>query len=680
MILRATLTYASPTMLVLALAACGGASDGGSALASSKNEPIAAIAKAEVAAAASAAASESVTPEIAARVKTNAVRDDSHIDQFVVKYKDGSVERANATEVERKLDRLAIALPSKARHRRRMGIGADVITTDRKLNAKDAKAFMRAVASDPNVEYVEPDTELSAMMVPNDPEYARQWFYQSNLSLGANTGIRQEAAWDVTLGGGQVIAIVDNGVTSHSDYNANLLGGVDIGDFTYPAAGMNPGLPGSNCVNWHATHVAGIAVAQTNNGVGVAGVAPGAKMLSVRTLTACGNGSMSAIADGITWASGGTIPGRPVNANPATVINLSLGGNNPCQTTLQNAIDFATSKGAIVVAAAGNESMDVSRLQPANCHNVIAVGGTNASGGSYLSSNFGSGIDISAPATDIWSLYNSGTTVPTSEGYSYMSGTSMATPMVSGAIALAKSVAPIPLTVAEYRTILQQNAQPFPVKLDRNLGAGILDVARTVVSAKTGSIPVAADFTCQTENTDYNWVRCQDLSTARGDSVIKNRNWDFGSSFAQSEYKNPDNFRYKYGGTYPVTLSVTDSNGKISKLTRSVQVSTLLSIDLQFDTPVQFSGKYSTQVFYKVIVPEGAKSLTFSLNMIHDGEAASIYINDAPSDMFPLCIQNFPGPKNFSCTIASPKAGAWYGRYYISSPSLSGATITASVT
>jgi serine protease len=96
---------------------------------------------------------------------------------------------------------------------------------------------------------------------------------------------------------------------------------------------------------------------------------------------------------------------------------------------MQSAIDFATSKGAVVVVAAGNKSIDVSSMQPANCHNVIAVGGTDGYGNSYIDSNFGPGIDIAAPAKDIWSLYNDGTTVPTSEAYRYISGTSMATPM-----------------------------------------------------------------------------------------------------------------------------------------------------------------------------------------------------------------------------------------------------------
>src|SRR5258708_12529585 len=107
---------------------------------------------------------------------------------------------------------------------RRMGIGADVVTTERKRTAKEAKAVMRAIASDPNVEYVEPDTEMSTTMVPNDPEYFRQWSLASSLKpTTPYPGIRAEGAWDIANGSGSVIAVVDNGVTSQSHLDTNIL-------------------------------------------------------------------------------------------------------------------------------------------------------------------------------------------------------------------------------------------------------------------------------------------------------------------------------------------------------------------------------------------------------------------------------------------------------------------------
>jgi serine protease len=105
-----------------------------------------------------------------------------------------------------------------------MGIGSDVVTTERKLNAKEAKAFMRAVASDPDVEYVEPDVPISASSAPNDPLYSLQWGLFSNLDPGqSNVGIRAPNAWNIATGAGVTIGLVDNGVTSHSDLNASIL-------------------------------------------------------------------------------------------------------------------------------------------------------------------------------------------------------------------------------------------------------------------------------------------------------------------------------------------------------------------------------------------------------------------------------------------------------------------------
>src|SRR4030095_3155366 len=105
--------------------------------------------------------------------------------------------------------------------------------------------------------------------------------------------------------------------------------------------------------SWHGTHVSGTIAARTNNARGVAGVAFNARVLPVRVLGRCG-GYTSDIADGLVWASGGTVAGVPNNLNPARVANLSLGGGGACGTTMQNAINSARSRGTVVVVAAGN--------------------------------------------------------------------------------------------------------------------------------------------------------------------------------------------------------------------------------------------------------------------------------------------------------------------------------------
>ncbi|WP_251045710.1 S8 family serine peptidase [Arthrobacter sp. ISL-5] len=124
------------------------------------------------------------------------------------------------------------------------------------------------------------------------------------------------------------------------------------------------------------------------NATGVAGVAPGAKVVPVRVLAKCG-GSLSDIAEAIVWASGGTVAGIPANANPAKVINMSLGGSGACGTTYQTAIDSAVSRGTTVVVAAGNSNQDASGFRPANCGNGVSVAASNPSGTLSYYSNYG---------------------------------------------------------------------------------------------------------------------------------------------------------------------------------------------------------------------------------------------------------------------------------------------------
>ena len=288
------------------------------------------------------------------------------------------------------------------------GCGSDVVATERKLNVSDAKKFMRAIASDPDVEYVEPDVEMHGGTIPNDPDYSRQWAFSNQ------GGINAGEAWDITDGSGIVIAMVDNGVTHHSDLDANLLPGMDVRmGHRENSDGFNPGITTEIChVNWHGTTVAGVLAAVTNNGIGIAGTAGGAKVVPVRALDACASGVLSDVADGITWAAGGSVPGIPENKNPAKVVNVSIQGLGSCSATLQQAIDGATARGASVVAIAGNYERDASGIQPGNCKNVIVVGNVRENGMRGYLSGYGPLVDIAAPGMNIWTTSNNGAFVP----------------------------------------------------------------------------------------------------------------------------------------------------------------------------------------------------------------------------------------------------------------------------
>src|SRR5205085_2269633 len=133
--------------------------------------------------------------------------------------------------------------------------------------------------------------------------------------------------------------------------------------------------------------------AVANNSTGVFGGAPGVKIEPVRVLGTCG-GYSSDIADGIRWASGGTVPGLPANAHPARVLNLSLSGSSAtCPTEYATAIADARSRGSVVVVAAGNSAASASGAHPANCPAAVTVAAIDSSGKRASFSNYGSAVD-----------------------------------------------------------------------------------------------------------------------------------------------------------------------------------------------------------------------------------------------------------------------------------------------
>ena len=432
-----------------------------------------------------------------ARINLSGLQSDAGNDRFIVKYRDGSAAQTNAATM-----RSAISSAGKAvglTHVRRIATGADVVRAARKLDRVEAETLMRQIAADPSVEYVEVDKINKPLLTPNDTRYSEQWGYSGTYGIKANQ------AWDVTNGSGAVVAVLDTGITSHSDLSANILPGYDfIIDTSVSNDGngrdSDPSDPGdwvtaNQCggthaaqnSSWHGTHVAGTIAAVTNNAKGVAGVAYGAKIVPVRVLGTCG-GYDSDIADAITWASGGTVSGVPANANPAEVINLSLGGSGACGTTTQTAINGAVGRGTTLVIAAGNDNTNVSNASPANCNNVIAVASITSTGARSSFSNYGSLIDIAAPGSNILSTLNAGATTPGAETYASYNGTSMATPHVAGVVALIQSVATTPKTPAQVEALIKGNVTAFPSTPSQPIGPGILN-AKAVVDATNGTTP-----------------------------------------------------------------------------------------------------------------------------------------------------------------------------------------------
>lgn len=445
---------------------------------------------------------------------TRAAAQEELHDRFIVTYRDSS--RSAKLETLGKLPDASSRLSMGINAVRTLSTGADVIRTDRKLDAAASKQLMVELMKDPNVLAVEADIRLKPLFVPNDPLYAQQWHYKN----GAG-GINLEPAWDITRGAGVVVGVIDTGITPHSEFAGQLVPGYDfIGDIDTAVDGdgrdADPNDPGDwhdgECnifgiaedSSWHGTHVAGTIAALTDNGAGVAGVAPGAKILPLRALGKCG-GFLSDIADAITWGSGGSVTGLPINANPAEVLNLSLGGGGACSVAFQTAIDGAVGRGTTVVVAAGNSGGDAATQQPASCNNVVAVSAVGPTGTLASYSSFGPVVDVAAPggsgvnpaADNVLSALNLGLTVQAGEGYSWNAGTSMASPHVAGVAALIQSASATPKTPAQVKKILENTAYanggfPGGCGYANPCGTGIVD-ATAAVRVANGTDPLPSD-------------------------------------------------------------------------------------------------------------------------------------------------------------------------------------------
>jgi subtilisin family serine protease len=280
----------------------------------------------------------------------------------------------------------------------------------------------------------------NAHAATNDPFYGKLWGLQQ---------IHAEQAWAQTTGAGAVVAVVDTGIDfTQPDLQGQILPGATFtGCVTVAPCGNGDfrGPDGANNGDEHGTHVAGTIAAVRGNGIGVVGVAPGAKVLPVKVLEA-GSGSSEDIAAGIRWATD----------HGADVINMSLGSMPGGQaasitgvdTAMKDAIGYARSKGVLTVAAAGNSSTALCN-DPAFDSEAVCVGATDRNGLHSWYSELPNKVDmksVSAPGgagltscdDDIWS------TVPVGTGsagcgqanYDAYAGTSMATPHVAGVAAL----------------------------------------------------------------------------------------------------------------------------------------------------------------------------------------------------------------------------------------------------
>lgn len=472
-----------------------------------------------------AAASGEPSPKPAPASQSMTAIPSSPVEKVIVTYKSQAAEAGSNTAAAGDARAKGSETGENLRFERRLAGGAALVDLGGEASKKDVAEVMDAFRADPSVASVEPDIRAYAMAVtPNDTDYTKQWDL-----FEATGGMNVPGAWDKTTGSGVTVAVIDTGYAAHSDLAANVVSGYDFisssadardgngrdsnakdeGDWNATDNECGLGSKAGDS-SWHGTHVAGTISATTNNSKGVAGIAYNAKIQPVRVLGKCG-GSSSDIADAITWASGGSVPGVPANPTPAKVVNLSLGGaSSTCPSVYQNAINGAVSRGTTVVVAAGNSNANASGFTPANCANIINVASTSREGNRSFYSNFGSIVDVAAPggetrrATDtpgtvttpengILSTLNSGTTTQSGENYKPYQGTSMAAPHIAGLAALLESVKPA-LTPADIESAIKANARPLPGTCTGGCGTGIADATKTV-NAVSGTTPGGTTFT-----------------------------------------------------------------------------------------------------------------------------------------------------------------------------------------
>ena len=319
-------------------------------------------------------------------------------------------------------------------------------------------AVLERLSRDGRVEYAEPLAKVRAFFVPNDPlSRDQQWH------LGRIGATR---AWDFAVGRGVTVAVVDTGIACED--HGPFMKGTDLA-LTECVEGWNfvDGTVHANDDQGHGTHVAGTIAQSTNNALGAAGIAFGARLMPVKVLNTDGWGTTTDVADGIRWAAD----------HGAHIINLSLGGPRNAKV-LQSAIDYARSRGAVVVAAAGNTGGSVQ--YPGASDGVIGVSATDSDDKIARFSSRGEGVDIAAPGVNVVQQTVCQKGRNKCEQFPGWSGTSMASPHVAGAAALVMSLGVTdPASVEE---ALRANARAIEGGDTRHYGAGILQAADAVVA------------------------------------------------------------------------------------------------------------------------------------------------------------------------------------------------------
>jgi PKD repeat protein len=497
-----------------------------------------------------------------------------------------------------------------------------------------------ALAAVPGVAYVEDDALLHTEATPNDAKFGQQYGPQM---MGF------PSAWgSVGFGSNSVtVAFVDSGILkTHEDLSGpRILQGHDYVN--------NDSNPDDNC--GHGTHTAGILGATTNNNVGIAGEAQ-VNILEMKGLDSSFLGGCSGSDSGIAQAI------MDAADQGADIISMSIGGANA--NVLQNAVNYAFNKGVILVAAAGNDGGNNSIDYPGAYPNVIAVAALDSNKNRASYSDGGPQLDISAPGSSVVSTYNGSTS-----SYASLSGTSMATPGVAGALALALSCAPGGTTPASVINALYSTAQDLGAAgRDDAYGNGLARADKLVqqvcnVAPPANQNPTAA-FSATGSGVNGVAVDASASSDPDGDTLTYT--WDFGDTSSGSG--KTATHTYSAPGTYTIKLTVNDGHGGTNNVSHDFTASN----DPDPSTPTITSGQTvnatvnssATNLYYKIAVPAGQAQLK-AVTVCNSSCPTNVDLYTrrgvAPTNKKYDCKASTSGP-NETCTTANPASAYWYIR------------------
>lgn len=466
---------------------------------------------------------------------------------------------------------------------------------------------LRALNQDSRVEYAEPNYIVSALLQPNDPYFSQLWGMHNTGQTGgkADADIDAPEAWDTTQSTNVVIGVIDTGIDyTHEDLADNMWlnpGEIANNGIDDDGNGFIDDVYGWDFVNndnnpfddyGHGTHVAGTIGAKGNNGVGVAGVNWTAKVAALKFLGSDGSGTTAGAIAAVEYA----------NMMGFKVTNNSWGGGGFSQA-LYDAISAANTSGNLFVAAAGNSgaNADVSPMYPAayNLPNIISVAATDYNDLKASFSNYGLiSVDLGAPGVNIYSTVPTGRcSLCNSSGYLTLSGTSMATPHVSGAVALLWSYKP-GLSHLEIKDKILSLSDPIAALQGKTVSGGRLNIYNffdpdVILPSPVGdlsvidksSVSITLQWTAVGDDGLVGQASRYDLRYSK--TPIDATNFNLATAVLGAPKPSPSGAieTFKVGGleqntTYYFALRVIDNVGNASELSNVASGTTLLAVDV----------------------------------------------------------------------------------------------------